>query len=143
MAALADHYRTLGVHRQAEPMVIAAAYRALARNYHPDVHPDKQAAEERLKHLNEAFSVLSDPNKRATYDRAWDAQNAPRRPPPTSSPPSTPPKPPAQPQSAPPTRPPPIVQTQAPVQSTKERTSSLGGAVILLILVIILLIWVF
>jgi curved DNA-binding protein CbpA len=143
MTALADHYRTLGVHRQAEPMVIAASYRALARNYHPDVYPDKQAAEERLKQLNEAFSVLPDPNKRVMYDRAWDAQNAPRRPPVANSRPSTPPKPPAQPRSAPPAKPPPKAQTQAPSQPSRTHTPGVGGGVILLVIVIILLIWIF
>ncbi|MCQ9130256.1 DnaJ C-terminal domain-containing protein [Streptomyces hilarionis] len=63
-----DFYDVLGVPRTAERDEIQRAYRTLARRYHPDVNRDPQA-EERFKEVNEAFSVLSDPEQRARYDR--------------------------------------------------------------------------
>ncbi|MFJ8108401.1 DnaJ C-terminal domain-containing protein [Streptomyces sp. NPDC096132] len=63
-----DFYEVLGVARTADPDEIQRAYRTLARRYHPDVNKDPQA-EERFKEINEAFSVLSDPDQRARYDR--------------------------------------------------------------------------
>ncbi|MGI5405412.1 DnaJ C-terminal domain-containing protein [Streptomyces chartreusis] len=63
-----DFYEVLGVARTADPDEIQRAYRTLARKYHPDVNKDPQA-EERFKEINEAFSVLSDPDQRARYDR--------------------------------------------------------------------------
>ncbi|MGW5472503.1 DnaJ C-terminal domain-containing protein [Streptomyces chartreusis] len=63
-----DFYEVLGVARTADPDEIQRAYRTLARRYHPDVNKDPQA-EERFKEINEAFSVLSDPEQRARYDR--------------------------------------------------------------------------
>src|SRR5688572_18578602 len=64
-----DYYKTLGVKRDAKPDEIKKAYRRLARKYHPDVNPGDKAAEERFKQMSEAFDVLSDPKKRAVYDR--------------------------------------------------------------------------
>ncbi|MCZ4602232.1 J domain-containing protein [Streptomyces sp. Lzd4kr] len=63
-----DFYEVLGVTRTADRDEIQRAYRTLARKYHPDVNKDPQA-EERFKEINEAFSVLSDPEQRARYDR--------------------------------------------------------------------------
>ncbi|MCD4685505.1 MAG: J domain-containing protein [Anaerolineae bacterium] len=63
-----DYYAELGVDRNASPKEIKQAYRRLARQYHPDVNPDDQADEEKLKRINEAHDVLSDPEKRRKYD---------------------------------------------------------------------------
>ncbi|MER5479243.1 J domain-containing protein [Streptomyces sp. NPDC002734] len=63
-----DFYEALGVSRTANQDEIQQAYRKLARQYHPDVNKDP-GAEERFKDLNEAYSVLADPNARARYDR--------------------------------------------------------------------------
>ena len=67
--ALKDFYETLGVSRGATADDIKRAYRALARKHHPDVADDKHEAEHRFKEINEAYEVLSDPEKRAQYDR--------------------------------------------------------------------------
>ncbi len=64
-----DYYRSLGVKRDASPEEIKKAYRKLARQYHPDVNPDNAASEERFKEINEAYEVLSDPDKREKYDQ--------------------------------------------------------------------------
>lgn len=66
-----DYYETLGVSRDADEKKIKSAYRKLARQWHPDLHSgkDKEAAEEKFKEINEAYEVLSDPDKRAKYDQ--------------------------------------------------------------------------
>src|ERR671936_129037 len=60
-----DYYRTLGVSKSADDKTIKAAYRRLARKYHPDVN---KGHAERFKEINEAYTVLSDPEKRKRYD---------------------------------------------------------------------------
>jgi len=64
-----DYYDVLGVSKGADENEIKRAYRQLARKHHPDVADDKVNAETKFKEINEAYEVLSDPNKRANYDR--------------------------------------------------------------------------
>ena len=64
-----DYYEVLGVGKDAGETDIKGAYRRLARQYHPDHHPDDPTAEDKFKEASEAYSVLSDAQKRAAYDR--------------------------------------------------------------------------
>lgn len=65
---MSDFYEILGVSKDAEPEQIKKAYRELALKYHPDRNPDNPAAEEKFKLVNEAYSTLSDPDKKSRYD---------------------------------------------------------------------------
>ena len=67
-----DYYKILGVRKGADEKEIKSAYRRLARKYHPDVNPGDHTAEERFKEISEAYSILSDPHKRAEYDSLGD-----------------------------------------------------------------------
>lgn len=69
MAEKRDYYEVLGVDRNASEDEIKKAYRKLAKQYHPDLHPDDKAAEAKFKEANEAYEVLSDAEKKAKYDR--------------------------------------------------------------------------
>lgn len=64
-----DYYKILGVSRDADEKSIKKAYRKLARESHPDLHPNDSQAEDKFKRLNEAYEVLSDPEKRKKYDQ--------------------------------------------------------------------------
>jgi len=72
-----DYYSLLGIPKNAPDKDVKAAYRRLARKYHPDVNPGDKSAEARFKEINEAFEVLSDPDKRKNFDQyGSDLENA-------------------------------------------------------------------
>jgi hypothetical protein len=71
-----DYYAVLGVARNAEVIVIQAAYKALVRKYHPDVFKGKKAAaDKKIREINEAYDTLSDPKKRSKYDETLDSED--------------------------------------------------------------------
>jgi|SRR5579864_610461 len=72
-----DYYETLGVSKNATEDEIKSAFRKLARKHHPDVAKDKKTAEEKFKQINEAYEVLSDPEKRKKYDQLGANWNQP------------------------------------------------------------------
>jgi len=87
-----DPYAVLGVGREATPLQVARAHRRLAKRHHPDLHEGATDAAERMRRINEAWWVLSNPARRADYDRShpsaahlapaghWSASRAPIRP---------------------------------------------------------------
>jgi curved DNA-binding protein len=73
-----NYYKILGIRTDATPEEIKAAYRKLARKYHPDLNPNDKDANKKFQELNEASEVLSDPEKRKKYDQLGpDQQNPP------------------------------------------------------------------
>jgi len=69
MATKRDYYEVLGVNRDADEEAIKKAYRRLAMKHHPDRNAGDKSAEEKFKEAKEAYEMLSDPDKRAAYDR--------------------------------------------------------------------------
>ncbi len=64
-----DYYEVLGLDKSADEAAIKRAYRTLAKKYHPDMNPGDKEAEKHFKEVNEAYDVLSDPDKKAKYDQ--------------------------------------------------------------------------
>ena len=69
MVAKKDYYEVLGVDRHADATAIKKAYRKLAKKYHPDTNKDNPQAEQKFKEASEAYTILSDPEKKKLYDR--------------------------------------------------------------------------
>ena len=69
MAEKRDYYEVLGVSKSASDSELKSAYRKLAKKYHPDMNPGDKEAEAKFKEASEAYSVLSDPDKRRQYDQ--------------------------------------------------------------------------
>jgi curved DNA-binding protein len=73
MATYKDYYKVLGIERSADEQEIRRAFRKAAAKHHPDRNPGDASAEERFKEVNEAYTVLSDPEKRSVYNRFGSA----------------------------------------------------------------------
>lgn len=67
--AKADYYEILGINKDASESDIKSAFRKAAKRYHPDLHPGDAEAEKKFKEINEAYEILSDPQKKAQYDQ--------------------------------------------------------------------------
>ena len=80
MAEKQDYYSLLGISKTSSPDEMKKSYRKLAMQYHPDKNPGDKAAEQKFKEISEAYDVLTDPQKKAAYDRfghgAFDQRNA-------------------------------------------------------------------
>ena len=68
MGDIKDWYQVLQISEQATDEMMKAAYRKLAKKYHPDAHPGDKECEERFRSVSEAYRILSDPEKRRAYD---------------------------------------------------------------------------
>lgn len=70
-----DYYKILEIHPQASPEVMNKAYRALVQKFHPDQYhvSNKARMEERMREINEAYDILSDPSRREKYDRTYES----------------------------------------------------------------------
>ena len=73
MAEKRDYYEVLGVDRGADDATLKKAYRKLAKKYHPDTNAGNAQAAEKFKQITEAYSVLSDPEKKKMYDQFGSA----------------------------------------------------------------------
>ena len=77
-----DYYEVLGVPKTADDATIKKAYRTLAKKYHPDTNPGDKQAEKSFKEVTEAYTILSDPEKKRLYDQfghsAFDKSEAKR-----------------------------------------------------------------
>ena len=84
MAAKRDYYEVLGVSRNADAGTIKKAYRKLAKKYHPDTNPGDKQAEKSFEEVTEAYTILSDPEKKRLYDQfghsAFDGSGAGQNP---------------------------------------------------------------
>lgn len=69
MAEKRDYYEVLGIEKGADGDQIKKAYRKMAKKYHPDINKDNPQAEEKFKEVNEAYEILSDPQKKQAYDQ--------------------------------------------------------------------------
>lgn len=72
-----DPYTTLGVTRDASPLQVARAHRRLAKRHHPDLHEGATDAAQRMRRINEAWFILSNPVRRADYDRLHPSSGVP------------------------------------------------------------------
>jgi DnaJ-class molecular chaperone len=70
-----DYYEILGVTRDISPTGVKRAYFRLARMYHPDMNKSNPQAEVKFKEINEAYKILSDPDKRRRYDTFYDSSS--------------------------------------------------------------------
>ena len=72
-----DPYAVLGLAREATPLQVARAHRRLAKRHHPDLHEGAAEAAERMRRINEAWALLSNPTTRADYDRSHPSAGTP------------------------------------------------------------------